>query len=39
MTEEETNYENVLNHLTADEVFERFLYCYRNNTSIYKEKR
>lgn len=37
LTEEEHEYDQVLGHLTAEEVFKRFKYCYENNTSTYKE--
>ena len=37
LTEEERENDEVLGHLTADEVFKRFKYCYENNTSLYKE--
>ena len=37
LTEEERENDHVLGHLTADEVFKRFKYCYENNTSLYKE--
>lgn len=38
LTQKEGKYDSVLGGLTAEEVFERFKYCYLNNTSIYKEK-
>ena len=38
LTEEERENDQVLGHLTADEVFKRFKYCYENNTSLYKEE-
>ena len=37
LTEDEREIDEVLGHLTADEVFKRFKYCYENNTSLYKE--
>ena len=37
LTEEEREIDEVLGHLTANEVFKRFKYCYENNTSLYKE--
>lgn len=38
LTEEEYKDDSVLGHLTAEEVFKRFKYCYENNTSVYKEQ-
>ena len=35
LTEEEEKCDSVLGGLTAEEVFERFKYCYENNTSVY----
>lgn len=35
LTEEEFEDNSVLGYLTADEVFERFKYCYENNTNTY----
>ena len=37
LTKDEREIDEVLGHLTADEVFKRFKYCYENNTSLYKE--
>ena len=37
LTDEEGNGDSVLGYLTAQEVFERFKYCYEHKTSIYKE--
>lgn len=37
LTEEESKYDSVLGHLTAEEVFKRFEYCWENNTGIYNE--
>ena len=38
VTEEETEEGSVLGYLTPEEVAERFEYCYRNNTEIYREE-
>lgn len=35
LTIEEQQYDSVKGHLTAEEVFKRFKYCYENNTSTY----
>jgi len=35
LTLEEYEGDRVLGYLTADEVFERFNYCYENDTDIY----
>ena len=35
LTREELEYDSVLGWLTAEEVFERFKYCYENDTVIY----
>lgn len=35
LTEEENEDNSVLGHLTAEEVFKRFKYCYEHNTGIY----
>lgn len=37
LTEEENKIDAVLGWLTAEEVFERFKYCYENNTTVYKK--
>lgn len=29
----------VLGHLTAEEVFKRFKYCWEHQTSVYKEEK
>ena len=33
--EEETEENSVLSYLNAEEVFERFSYCYKHNTKVY----
>lgn len=33
--EEETEENSVLSYLKAEEVFERFSYCYKHNTKVY----
>lgn len=38
LTAEEKENDEVLGYLTANEVFKRFKYCYKHNTSIYVEK-
>lgn len=38
VTEEEGEYSGVLGFLTPEEVAKRFEYCYRNNTSVYREE-
>lgn len=38
LTEEEQEEDSVLGGLTAEEVFERFKYCYEHNTVFYKEE-
>lgn len=38
LTEEEEKIDSVKGNLTAQEVFERFKYCYENNTSRYVAK-
>lgn len=35
LTEEEKKDDGVLGYLTAEEVFERIMYCYENNTNTY----
>lgn len=39
LTAEEKENDEVLGYLTAKEVFKRFKYCYKHNTSIYVNKR
>ena len=39
LTEEEAENNSVLGHLTPEEVAKRFKYCYRNNTSVYREEK
>lgn len=36
LTDEELLNDTVLGHLTAEEVFKRFKYCYENGTSVYE---
>ena len=38
LTMEESKESGVLGHLTAEEVFKRFKYCYENGTTFYKEE-
>ena len=38
LTYEEYENDSVLGYLTADEVFERFKYCYEHNTTVFKRK-
>lgn len=38
LTEEELAIDGVLGYLTAEEVFERFKYCYENDTNIYRKE-
>ena len=35
MTQHESELDNVLSGLTAEEVFQRFKYCYTHNTDTY----
>lgn len=37
MTKEEQEKCAVIGHLTAEEVFKRFKYCFEHQTSVYKE--
>lgn len=37
LTEEELAHDSVKGNMTSEEVAKRFIYCYRNNTSTYKE--
>lgn len=37
LTAKERENDSVLGHLTANEVFKRFKYCYENNTDTYSE--
>lgn len=37
LTEKEGSEDSVLGYLTAEEVFERFKYCYENHTTVYKD--
>lgn len=37
ITEEELKRDSVLGNLTADEVFERFEYCYECSTSLFRK--
>lgn len=37
LTAKERENDSVLGHLTADEVFKRFKYCYEHSTDLYKE--
>lgn len=30
--------DDVLGYLTAEEVFKRFKYCYKHNTSVYRKE-
>lgn len=39
LTEDEMEFDSVLGCLTPEEVAERFEYCYRNNTDIYREEK
>ena len=38
LTEEEKEIDSVLGWLTAEDVFERFKYCYEHNTDIFIEE-
>lgn len=38
LTEEEAENDSVLGWLTPEEVAERFVYCYKHNTSTYREE-
>lgn len=38
MTKEELEQGGLLGHLTAEEVFKRFKYCWEHQTSVYKEE-
>lgn len=38
LTDKERQDDDVLGHLTAEEVFKRFKYCYEHNTSIYVDE-
>lgn len=38
LTVEEREQSSVLGHLTAEEVFKRFQYCYEHNTKVYVEE-
>ena len=38
VTEEEEVIDGVVGYLTAEEVFERFKYCYEHNTATYGER-
>lgn len=37
LTEEEFTHDLVKGNMTPEEVAKRFIYCYQNNTSTYKE--
>ena len=37
LTAEEKRDDDVLGYLTAEDVAERFIYCYKNDTSVYKK--